>query len=409
VTGFDILFFWVARMMMMGLKFMGDVPFREVYIHGLVRDERGEKYSKTRGNVVDPLELIERFGADALRFTLAALTMPGSDLKLSESRTEGYRHFANKIWNASRFALMNLGDFDVRELSKTSQPDEFSLPDRWIRGRLNRTIREVGEALEGYKFNEACHELYQFFWHQFCDWYVELIKPDLYQDRDPKRKTLAQKSLLEVLDAALRLLHPFMPFITEEIWQNLPLNQKGGSIMVAHFPHPDERFDDAEITDEMELMIEVITAIRNIRGEMNIPPGDQIVTLLRTRSRETQARLKRNESFIQNLAKVKEVMIGEKIEKPQYGAFNVIRDIEIFVPMDRSRMEEEGKRLQKEIQKIEKDILFVEKKLSNEQFLSRAPKDVVEEEKGKATQYRERRSKLEESLKKIKDALEVKS
>ena len=409
VTGFDILFFWVARMMMMGLKFMGDVPFREVYIHGLVRDERGEKYSKTRGNVVDPLDLVERFGADALRFTLAALTMPGSDLKLSESRTEGYRHFANKIWNASRFALMNLGDFDVRELSKTSQPDEFSLPDRWIRGRLNRTIREVGEALEGYKFNEACHELYQFFWHQFCDWYVELIKPDLYQDRDPKRKTVAQKSLLEVLDAALRLLHPFMPFITEEIWQNLPLNQKGGSIMVAHFPHPDERFDDAEITDEMELMIEVITAIRNIRGEMNIPPGDQVVTLLRTRSRETQVRLKRNESFIQNLAKVKEVMIGEKIEKPQYGAFNVIRDIEIFVPMDRSRMEEEGKRLQKEIQKIEKDILFVEKKLSNEQFLSRAPKDVVEEEKGKATQYRERRSKLEESLKKIKDALEVKS
>jgi len=409
VTGFDILFFWVARMMMMGLKFMGDVPFREVYIHGLVRDERGEKYSKTRGNVVDPLDLIERFGADALRFTLAALTMPGSDLKLSEARTEGYRHFANKIWNASRFALMNVGDFDARELSKASQPDEFSLPDRWIRGRLNRTIREVREALEGYKFNEACHGLYQFFWHQFCDWYVELIKPDLYQDRDPKRKALAQKSLLEVLDAALRLLHPFMPFITEEIWQNLPQNPKGGSIMVAHFPRPDERFDDAKIADEMELMIEVITAIRNIRGEMNVPPGDQVVTLLRTGSHENQARLKRNESFIQNLAKVKEVKIGAKIEKPQYGAFNVIRDIEIFVPMDRSRMEEEGKRLQKEIQKIEKDILFVEKKLSNEQFLSRAPKDVVEEEKGKATQYQERRSKLEESLKKIKDALEVKS
>jgi len=409
VTGFDILFFWVARMMMMGLKFMGDVPFREVYIHGLVRDERGEKYSKTRGNVLDPLDLIERFGADALRFTLAALTMPGSDLKLSESRTEGYRHFANKIWNASRFALMNLGDFDVRELSKTSQPEEFSLPDRWIRGRLNRTIREVREALEGYKFNEACHALYQFFWHQFCDWYVELIKPDLYQDRDPKRKALAQKSLLEVLDAALRLLHPFMPFITEEIWQNLPQNQKGESIMVAHFPHPDERFDDAQIADEMELMIEVITAIRNIRGEMNVPPGEQIVTLLRTRSQETQARLKRNESFIQNLAKVKEVIIGEKIEKPQDSAFNVIRDVEIFVPMDRSRMEEEGKRLQKEIQKIEKEVLFVEKKLSNEQFLSRAPQNVVEEEKGKATQYRDRRSKLQESLKKIKDALEGKT
>jgi len=179
--------------------------------------------------------------------------------------------------------------------------------------------------------------------------------------------------------------------------------------MVTHFPHPDEGFDDAEIADEMELMIEVITAIRNIRGEMNVPPGDQIVTLLRTRSRETQERLKRNQSFIQNLAKVKEVIIGEKIEKPLYSAFNVIRDVEILVPMDRSRMEEEGKRLRKEIQKIEKDITFVEKKLSNEQFLSRAPKDVVEEEKEKAAHYRERRVKLEESLKKIKEALEAKS
>jgi valyl-tRNA synthetase len=353
--------------------------------------------------------LIERFGADALRFTLAALTMPGSDLKLSESRTEGYRHFANKIWNASRFALMNLGDFDLQALGKTAQPEEFSLPDRWIRGKLNRTIREVSDALEGYKFNEACHALYQFFWHQFCDWYVELIKPDLFQDRDPKRRRRTQKNLLEVLDAALRLLHPFMPFITEEIWQNLPLNPRDGSIMVTPFPRIDEQFDDAEIADEMELLIEVITAIRNIRGEMNVPPGDQSVALLGTRSRETQTRLKRNESIIQNLARVKEVIIGEKIEKPLYSAFNVIRDVEICVPMDRSRMEEEGRRLQKEIQKIEKDIAFVEKKLSNEQFLSRAPKDVVEEEKGKAAQYRDRRSKLEESLRKIKDALEVKA
>ncbi len=178
--------------------------------------------------------------------------------------------------------------------------------------------------------------------------------------------------------------------------------------MVTPFPHPDERFDDAEIADEMELLIEVITAIRNIRGEMNVPPGEQSMTLLRTRSHETQTRLKRNESFIQNLAKVKEVIIGEKIEKPLYSAFNVVRDVEIFVPMDRTRMEEEGKRLQKEVQKIEKDILFIEKKLSNEQFLSRAPKDVVEEEKGKATQYRDRRSRLEESLNRIKGALEVK-
>ena len=183
VTGFDILFFWVARMMMMGLKFMGDVPFRDVYIHGLVRDERGEKYSKTRGNVVDPLDLIERFGADALRFTLAALTMPGSDLKLSEARTEGYRHFANKIWNASRFVLMNLEDFDIEEMTKRYHPEEFSLPDRWIRGRLNQVIREVEASLEAYAFNEATHVLYQFVWHEFCDWYLELVKLYLYRER----------------------------------------------------------------------------------------------------------------------------------------------------------------------------------------------------------------------------------
>ncbi|MDP3016627.1 MAG: valine--tRNA ligase, partial [Deltaproteobacteria bacterium] len=215
VTGFDILFFWVARMMMMGLKFMGDVPFRDVYIHGLVRDEKGEKYSKTRGNVVDPLDLIDRFGADALRFTLAALTMPGSDLKLSESRTEGYRHFANKIWNASRFALMNLEALSPDAMAQTHSPEEFSLPDRWIRGRLNETIRSVRKALEEYKFNEACHILYQFIWHEFCDWYLEMTKLYLYREGDQKRQDLTRQTLLEVLDAILRLLHPFMPFITE--------------------------------------------------------------------------------------------------------------------------------------------------------------------------------------------------
>ncbi|MDP2970700.1 MAG: valine--tRNA ligase, partial [Deltaproteobacteria bacterium] len=190
VTGFDILFFWVARMTMMGLKFMGDVPFRDVYIHGLVRDEKGEKYSKTRGNVVDPLDLIDRFGADALRFTLAALTMPGSDLKLSESRTEGYRHFANKIWNASRFALMNLEALSPDAMAQTHSPEEFSLPDRWIRGRLNETIRSVRKALDEYKFNEACHILYQFIWHEFCDWYLEMTKLYLYREGDQKRQDL---------------------------------------------------------------------------------------------------------------------------------------------------------------------------------------------------------------------------
>jgi valyl-tRNA synthetase len=405
VTGFDILFFWVARMMMMGLKFMGDVPFRDVYIHGLVRDERGEKYSKTRGNVVDPLDLIDRFGADALRFTLAALTMPGSDLKLSESRTEGYRHFANKIWNASRFALMNLEKFDVDEMSKEVLLEDFSLSDRWIRGRLNQAIREVRKSLEEYKFNEASHTLYQFIWHEFCDWYLELTKLYLYQEGGKKGRNLTKRTLLEVLDAILRLLHPFMPFITEEICQQLPQKKETGSIMIAEFPKPDERYDDETVANEMEMIIEVTNGLRNIRGEMNLPPGEQITALLRTKNEEVEKRLRENQSYIQSLALVKKFKFGQDLEKPLYSAFVVVGDVEIFVPMDRSRMEEEAKRLQKEIAKLEKESAFVMKKLSNEQFLSKAPPEIVQEVREKALEFRMQREKLEGSLNKIKEMM----
>jgi valyl-tRNA synthetase len=405
VTGFDILFFWVARMMMMGLKFMGDVPFRDVYIHGLVRDERGEKYSKTRGNVVDPLDLIDRFGADALRFTLAALTMPGSDLKLSESRTEGYRHFANKIWNASRFALMNLENFNVDEIAKEIPPEDFSLPDRWIRGRLNQIIREVHQSLEAYKFNEASHTLYHFIWHEFCDWYLELTKPYLYQEGDPKRRNLTQQTLVDVLDAILKLLHPLMPFITEEIWQQLPGRKENESIMVAEFPKPYERYDEEAVANEMGFTIEITNALRNIRGEMNLPPGEQIVVLFRTKTEDVEKMLRKNQSFIQFLALVKELKFGRDLEKPPYSAFVVIRDVEIFVPMERSRMEEEAKRLQKELLKIEKESAFVMKKLSNEQFLSKAPPEVIQEVKEKALEFLTQREKLEENLHKIKEML----
>ena len=405
VTGFDILFFWVARMMMMGLKFMGDVPFKDVYIHGLVRDERGEKYSKTRGNVLDPLDLIERYGADTLRFTLAALTMPGSDLKLSEARTEGYRHFVNKIWNASRFSLMNLDGLEIEDTQKSYDRTEYSVPDRWILGRLNKAIRGVRKALEEYKFNEASHVLYQYVWHEFCDWYLEMIKPFLYQEGDKKRKDITQQTLLKVLDATLRLLHPFMPFVTEEIWQQLPSEKKADSIMIAPYPQVDERYDDDEIADEMDLLIEVITALRNIRGEMDVPPGEQIDVILRTKVKKVEERIRRNQLFVVNLARVKGLMIGEEIERPAYSAFAAVGDVEIFVPMDRSRMEEEAMRLQKERAKVEKEILFVEKKLSNEQFRSKAPVEVVREEEEKALQYRARRDKLEERLKRIQGDL----
>jgi valyl-tRNA synthetase len=405
VTGFDILFFWVARMMMMGLKFMGDVPFKDVYIHGLVRDEKGEKYSKTRGNVVDPLELIQRFGADALRFTLAALTMPGSDLKLSESRTEGYRHFANKIWNASRFALMNLETLKTDAMPQTYSPEELSLPDQWIRGRLNETIRSVRKSLDEYKFNEACHVLYQFIWHEFCDWYLEMTKLYLYREGDKKRQDLTRQTLSEVLDAILRLLHPFMPFITEEIWQLLPQRKGNESIMVAEFPKPDGHFDDQRVEDEMAWIIEVVNALRNIRGEMNLPPSEQISVHIRTKNSESGKRLQQQESFIQFLASVKELKFGQNTEKPLYSAYAVVREAEVFVPMDRARMEEEAKRLQKEILKIEKESAFVKKKLSNDQFLSKAPPEVIQEVKEKAGGFESQRQKLEESLVKIKEML----
>jgi valyl-tRNA synthetase len=331
--------------------------------------------------------------------------MPGSDLKLSESRTEGYRHFANKIWNASRFALMNLEKFNVNEMTKETPPEEFSLPDRWIRGRLNQVIREVQKSLENYKFNEASHTLYQFIWHEFCDWYLELTKLYLYKEEGKKRQSLTQQTLLEVLDAILRLLHPFMPFITEEIWQQLPQRKENESIMIAEFPKPEERYDDEDVADEMGLTIEVINALRNIRGEMNLPPGETITVLFRTKSEEVEERLRENQSFIQLLALVNKFKFGQDLEKPLYSAFVVLRGVEIFVPMERSRMEEEAKRLQKEILKIVKESAFVIKKLSNEQFLSKAPPEIVQEVKEKALEFRTQREKLEESLVKIKEML----
>ncbi len=355
--------------------------------------------------MVDPLDLIQRFGADSLRFTLAALTMPGSDLKLSEGRTEGYRHFANKIWNASRFALMNLEDFDPAELANDDAPEALSLPDQWIRGRLNQVIQELEDSLDHYAFHEAAHILYQFIWHEFCDWYVELAKLFLYKDVDKRRRVLTQRTLLETLDAILRMLHPFMPFITEEIWQQLPQHKENESIMIAEFPKQDLRFKDPVVRDKMELIIEVITAIRNIRGEMNLPPGEQIVALIRSKSHTTESALKENQSFIQTLARVKTLTFGQNIEKPLHSAFTTVRDAEIFVPMDRSRMEEEAKRLDKEILKVDKEIAFVGKKLSNEQFIARAPSEVVQEERAKAAEYQALRKKLEENLQKIKETL----
>src|SRR5262245_11563527 len=274
VTGFDIIFFWVARMAMLGLKFMGDVPFRQVYIHALVRDAEGQKMSKSKGNVIDPLSVMDKYGTDAFRFTLAALAAQGRDIRLAEERIEGYRNFANKIWNASRLVLTNLDGYDPR-LVKRGQP---TVADRWILSRLDGTIGAVRKALDAYRFNDAASAVYQFLWHELCDWYLEIAKRSLYQTEDPIARAVTQHTLVQALEATLRLLHPFMPFLTEEIWQRLP--HRGETIMTAPFPKSTRRWRDADAERHMRPVIDIVGAVRAIRSESRISPGvDLTVTI----------------------------------------------------------------------------------------------------------------------------------
>ncbi|MCK5554169.1 MAG: class I tRNA ligase family protein, partial [Deltaproteobacteria bacterium] len=395
VTGFDILFFWVARMMMMGLKFMGAVPFKDVYIHALVRDIQGRKMSKSRGNVIDPLVVMEEYGTDAFRFTLAAFAAQGRDICLSEERIEGYRHFANKIWNASRFSLANLADF--RGISHEIDLRQTNLPNRWILSRFNETVKEVTEALEEYRFNEAAQAIYHFIWHEFCDWFLELIKPVLYGKDEPQERPVTQYVLLRVLDGALRLLHPFMPFITEEIWQRLP--HEGKSIMIADFPHYDEGLSDEEALRDMDLVMRTIGGIRNIRGEMDIAPNKRLDVLLLAEENDIRDGLEQHRAYITDLARVRNLSFITSGERPQDVATAIIGDVEIFVAMARDMdLQGEARRLEKEIRKVEKDMEIVVRKLSNDGFISKAPAEVVEKVKAKREALLIREKKLRESL-----------
>ena len=400
VTGFDILFFWVARMMMMGIHFMGEVPFRDVYIHALVRDAQGQKMSKSRGNVIDPLVIIDQYGADAFRFTLAAFAAQGRDVKLAEERIAGYRNFANKIWNASRFAFMNLEGFDpdtvdVKEL-------ELSNADRWILCRLNDAAREVDDALSGYRFNEAASTLYRFTWSEFCDWYIELIKDDLYKG-DAARKTTARYVLWTVLENLLRLLHPFMPFITEEIWQSLPGKRPVASIMHAAYPCPVPEWQYTDGALEMELVMEVIRGIRNIRGEVEVPPSREIAAILDCGSDESLHVLKRNEGYVMSLARLSDLAMGRSPERPEDAAVQVAGDVQIIIPLKGLvNVEEEEKRLLKELGKVEKDIDFLGKKLENQDFIGRAPANVVAKEREKLEEFTNKKHVLLENLEKIR-------
>ncbi|HEY5514484.1 MAG TPA: valine--tRNA ligase [Geomonas sp.] len=401
VTGFDILFFWVARMMMMGLHFMDEVPFTDVYIHALVRDSQGQKMSKSKGNVIDPLTVIDAYGTDAFRFTLAAFAAQGRDVKLAEERIAGYRNFANKIWNASRFAMMNLEGFDPEAVDPSAL--NFSNADRWILFRLNETALSVDEALTSFRFNEAANDLYRFTWSEFCDWYIELIKDDLYKG-DSERQASAKYVLWLVLENLLRLLHPFMPFITEEIWQALPgAADREASIMLAAFPtQRPEWAEFGSAAKEMELVMDVIKGIRNIRGEMEVPPSKQIAVILDCKSDQSLALLKRNEVYVMSLARLSDLAIGQGVERPAEASLQVAGDVEIIVPLrGLVNVEEEEKRLGKEIAKIEKDIDFLSKKLENPSFVERAPADVVVKEREKIAEFANKKRILEESLVKI--------
>ena len=401
ITGFDILFFWVARMMMMGLYIMKDVPFRDVCLHALVRDEKGEKMSKSKGNSIDPLEVIDKYGADAFRFTLAAFTAQGRDVRISEERVEGYKFFINKIWNATRFTVMHLEGFSPvadRELTRGSG----LLADRWIRSRLNRTIGDVIRYLDQYRFNDAAASIYQFIWHEFCDWYLELIKPVLYgkEHDDEKEKVLC--TLYLVWHTCLKILHPFMPFLTEEIWQKCITTD--AAIMVAPFPGTDVSQEDDEAEEEMALVMEIITKIRNIRGEMAIPPAKKIAVTLSVPEQKMRELMDRNRRYFVYQANLSQLTVAGEMVEPAGVATGVVLSIRIFVFLEGMvDFSAERQRLEKEMAKVEKDLKIVSGKLENSNFRQKASSQVIEKEEQKYQSLTEKYTALESLYRRFKD------
>src|ERR1039457_4525527 len=364
--------------------------------------------SKSKGNVIDPLTIIDQYGTDAFRFTLAAFAAQGRDIKLAEERIAGYRNFANKIWNAARFTLMNLEGFEPGSVNIDNL--SLSAGDKWILHRLNETAGAVNTSLENYRFNEAAMGLYQFTWSEFCDWYLELSKQDLYGS-DQERKRTAQYILWYVLEHLLRLLHPFMPFITEEIWQTLVQGTGHGamgtgkteSIMLAEYPEYCEQLSFLAEAAEMERVMTVISGIRNIRGEMEVAPSREIAAILSCGSAETVRLMKHNEGAIISLSRLSTLAIGLNLDKPEDASIQVAGDVQIFVPLrGLVNVEEEEKRLLKEIGKVDKDVEFLSRKLENPSFVERAPADLVAKEREKLLEFAGKKQVLEESLVKIR-------
>ena len=397
VTGYDILTFWVSRMMFQGLEFTGKRPFKNVLIHGLIRDSQGRKMSKSLGNGVDPMEVIEQYGADALRWFLENGSAPGQDVRYSTDKMDAAWNFINKIWNASRYALMNVGDLTVDQVDITG---EKTLADKWILTRLNQTIGKVTELFEKFEFGEAGRLLYRFIWDDFCDWYIEMSKETLAGD-DEAAKLRTRSILVYVLDNTLRLLHPIMPFVTEEIWQSVP--HVGESLVVATYPtvHPEQM--DEKAAEEMEFLMDFIRSVRTVRNEMNTPLSKPINIIAKVSDAAHYAILKENESYIARFSNPEEFVYGEDVEAPSDAVTSVITGAEIYLPLaGLINIEDEIARLEKEAEKLQQEVDRVEKKLSNEKFVAKAPAAVVEAERAKGADYQAQREAVLERIATLK-------
>jgi len=435
VTGFDIIFFWVARMIMMGLKFMGDVPFREVYIHGLIRDHDGQKMSKSKGNVLDPLDLIQgvdldtllqkrttglmqdhlrprieaatrkqfpdgisEYGADALRFTFAALATTGRDIRFDLGRVEGYKNFCNKLWNASRYVMMNTEQLD-------EGPVEPSPADLWIRSRFDHAVRSVHEHFGGYRLDLAAQAIYEFTWHEFCDWYLELSKPVLQSEQSTAaQKRAARRTLIEVLEGLLRLLHPLMPFITEEIWLDVGRRAgcRGDTIMLQPFPVPSPAAHDESAERELEWVMRFILGVRQIRGEMDISPGKQLPVVLQNTGADDRRRAVDYMYVLQRVARIDSIRVLEDGETAPASATALLGDMRLLVPMKGLiDVDAERQRLHKLGERARTDLARSRGKLDNPRFVNNAPPEVVQQERDRIADFERQLAQLEEQLEKL--------
>ena len=389
VTGYDIIFFWVARMIFSGMEQMKEEPFKTVYIHGLVRDAQGRKMSKSLGNGIDPLEIIDKYGADALRFTLVTGNSPGNDMRFSTEKVESSRNFANKIWNASRFIQMNL------TIDKAELPETLALEDKWILSKFNDLVKAVTENIDKYELGLAVQKLYDFIWDNFCDWYIEIVKPRLQNKDDVQANENAQKVLCYVLSNTIKLLHPFMPFITETIWQALP--HEGESIMISKWPEYQESLNFAVEAEQVETIMDTIRAIRARRAEMNVPPSKKAQVILFTENRNAY---EAGSTFFAKLAYASEIQFVDAAPSNVESMVSVVtKGAQVYMPMgELVDFEKEKARLEKEKAKVQKDIDFVMKKLNNEGFVAKAPAAVIAQEREKAAKYQELMDKLNASL-----------